>query len=197
MSDHIGSLLDAYLDGEIPVSKIDAIETHLASCEKCQTEVNKRRQLVALLHEAPPVMIPKPASEFAMEVRSQLQQRPLKNRTFHRVLKLGWQALPVGLLLVIIFINTVSFLSNAAAFLPGVTGELIGNSSWLSINLTFDDPLRIFLGWSGVFQLSDWNWITGIVALVVISLMYISWMAVWWIQYQPAQESRMISKGVS
>ncbi len=197
MSDHIGSLLDAYLDNELPSSKRCAIEEHLTNCSLCQREIKQRRRLAVLLKEAPPVTPIKSEKQFISAISSQLQGRSTKGWSRGRVLRLGWRAIPVGLLLLIAFIQTVSLIGTVTEIIPGLNGILLGSLSWSPIDRTLSDPMRILFGLLGVFRLPDWNWITGMMASIIISLMYLSWMVVWWVQYHPVNERPMIYKGVN
>lgn len=192
MSDHIGSLIDAYLDNELLPSKISAVEDHLTHCELCQSELKHRRQLVALLKSAPPAPAIQPKEQFVTNFRSQLTPRSNKAWMRHSVLKLGWQAVPVGLMLVITFIQTVSFLGVVTQIIPGGWDVLLDSLPGSPVEFTLIDPLRIVFGFWGVFRMPDWNWITGMAATFIISITYISWMVIWWSQYQSANDRRMI-----
>lgn len=192
MSDHIGSLLDAYLDKELSPSRNRIIEDHLTNCEQCQNEINKRRQLLVLLKEASPVPALQTRDEFVGNIQSQLSPRSSGNLTWQKVLKLGWQAVPVGLLLAIIFIQTVSFLGTVLQFFPGGKDIFLGSLPGLPIEIALSDPLKMLFDLSGPFNVSGWNMVTGLAATFIISITYISWMVIWWGQRQSTENHQMV-----
>lgn len=197
MIDHFTLLLDAYLDNELPPSKIQAVEQHLLNCLNCQAELQKRRRLVDLLHKVPPVKTIRAEHQFIANVSSQLTGRPSIDWLTSSIFKFRWQVIPVSLLIAMAFIKTVSLMGTMIEIIPGASGMIIKKISWLPFNFTIMDPYQNFLWFFGLFRILNWNWITGIAAFIMISLIYISWLAVWWIRSESINEHRMIYKGVN
>lgn len=192
MIDHFALLLDAYLDKELPPSKVHLVEEHVKTCLHCQNELNKRRQLIELLKEVPPMRIVEPEAEFIRKVNSQLMARPSNRWQPKSILNVGWQMIPVGLLIMTAFVYTVSLISLIAGSIPGVNEMILGKISGIGFDFPITDPFNIFLWVLGPFQLSHWNWISGTVALIIISLIYLSWLMIWWFQYKTTNDFRMV-----
>ena len=53
MSTHVSEWLNAYYDGELHGSRLQHVESHLAACELCQTELESLESLSDLLHQVP------------------------------------------------------------------------------------------------------------------------------------------------
>jgi len=51
--------LSAYLDGELTSPEQDEAERHIQSCEDCRQSLESLRQTVALLHDLPPLPLPR------------------------------------------------------------------------------------------------------------------------------------------
>lgn len=191
MSEHIGSLLDAFLDNELSPSMTRIVEAHLECCAQCQRELKQRRQLIELLKEAAPIPIVRSEDQFVLDVYSQLKPRVSKDWTFQRILKVGWQAIPVGLLLTIIFIQIAFMLGNATQFIPGGKEMLLGSLPGLPGGITLSDSAQMIIELFRIYYLPAWDWITGIIATFIISITYIAWMVIWWGQQQSANNHRM------
>ena len=74
--DHLDlELLSAYIDGEVTPAERQQVERHLAICTACVEELESLRWTVRLLHEVPPVPVPRP---FA--VRAADLERPPRRR---------------------------------------------------------------------------------------------------------------------
>lgn len=193
MSEHIGSLLDAFLDNELSPSRTRIIEAHLECCEQCQRELNQRHILVKFLKEAAPMAVIRPEDHFVLDVHSQLKPRVPKVWTRQRMLKVGWQAIPVGLLLTVIFIQIAFMMSNALQFIPGGKDILLDSLSGFPGGITLSDPAQMIIEVFRIFYFPVWDWVTGIIATFIISITYIAWMVIWWGQQQSANNHRMAS----
>ena len=53
------SLLSSYIDGQVEASQANALEEHLATCERCQQELESLRFTVDVLREVPPLPLPR------------------------------------------------------------------------------------------------------------------------------------------
>jgi anti-sigma factor RsiW len=75
---HIGSLLDDYLDQELPEPVAREVTTHLESCAACRTEHEEALRLRALLSGYQP---PAPPEEYWDEVSGLILARTVEGRT--------------------------------------------------------------------------------------------------------------------
>lgn len=192
MIDHFTLLLDAYLDKELPPSKVHLVEQHLETCLHCQAELKKRRHLIELLCEVPPMKIVEPEAQFIRKVNSQLTVRSSNSWQPKSILNISWQMIPVGLLVLAAFIYSVSIISLIFGSIPGMYEMILGKFTTIGFDFSRMDPLSFILWLFGPFQLSHWSWISGIAAFMIISLIYLSWLIVWWYQYNTANEYRMV-----
>ena len=189
---HIEAWLDAYLDGELDSGKSVLLEKHLAGCQHCQELLAERRLLSSLLQDVPPAEGLLSEPQFVADVRRQIRQQERAQKSgmqLNRALRLGWQLAPVGLLLAFIFLQTVAALSAVLTFIPGVE-QLLGlepaeaaqlpgllESGWTALALDW-------LGLEALYSLVNWNGIANLITLAGIGLLYLGWMASWWVRTQ-------------
>jgi len=187
MNDHIDTRLDAYLDGELGPSQAQQVEKHLAGCQRCRAMLEKRISLSTMLQEVPAADGLKPEGQFAAEVKQSIRSQ----RTSHQALKWlyrAWQFLPVALLLSWAFLYTTSILNNLLLILPEGVQTVQQQVSPLVSMLRLPwlaeiesagpqvDGLGLLLG---SFSILDWNWLTSLIALAAIGLLYLGWLASW------------------
>lgn len=187
MNDHVETWLDPYLDGELNRLQQGRVDKHLAQCPECRKLLAQRRALTNLLQEMAPASELKPVDQFVNEVNLRLVRR---SRAAQRQisLSLGWQFIPVVLLLAWAFVLTLSIMSNLLLIIPEAeqivqqSGSSIISISRLS-TLLGSYPLDLTLGalkQIGIFRALDWNLITSLIALASIGLLYLGWLAGWW-----------------
>lgn len=192
MSNHPETWLDAYLDGELPEGRRQQIEKHLAKCEQCQEQLAKRKTLSALLQQAP---IPHGAltpDQFSARV-GQHFHRPLRPQLFARKMPVtawAFTAVPLLLLVVWIFVQTISLTSNLIGMIPGIelylqseirspiaSQPLASLSGLLGLNLQS-------LSWLSPLGWLDWGLLTQGVIFTIVALMYLGWLAAWFARQQ-------------
>ncbi|MBN1148151.1 MAG: zf-HC2 domain-containing protein [Anaerolineales bacterium] len=192
MKEHISTWLDAYLDGELDASQAEQIEAHLAGCPPCQALLEQRRSLSRLLQEAPTASGLQPQEQFAAEVMLQVRARQV-SRQVTRWLRLAWQFAPVALLLAWAFLHTVSILSSLLLVLPGgeqtVQGQVYPLAAALRLPwLAEAGPAGLQVDGLGLLLSSinilDWNWLTNLLALAALGLLYLGWLASWWVGHR-------------
>lgn len=196
MMDHVLEWLQAYHDGELLERKVRYVEEHLAYCEGCRAELVALRAMSSLLQESPPAGDLMRPDRFVAQVGLRLQRRPEQTVT-RRVLETGWRLVPVGLLGAWAFVQTVlivvsgilmtqSFPGTASLFssiVPPVSGNSLltglqcfagkGLSDWFEV-------LSCAARWFGPL---GWSIALSIVLFVGIALLYLSWLASWWIRH--------------
>jgi predicted anti-sigma-YlaC factor YlaD len=192
MSKHITEWLNAYLDGELRDSQIQQMESHLVECETCRAELESLARLSSLLHEVP---VPEftPSERFAAQVNLRLpRQRPSVPK--NRIAEIGWWLVPVGLLASWIFIGT-SFIVGDILSTANNLGILGNASNWLALDPASQTYWSAALGQFGVLSENSLGWVLStetftrssllqIILHVSISLLYLSWLAVWWARRQ-------------
>ena len=200
MSNHVNEWLNAYLDGELKGGRLQQVEEHLSECEACQAELDSLMGLSTLLHEVPLPDFPSP-ERFATQVNLLLPQK--RTAPPRRSLSdVGWWMIPVGILAVWVFISTAfivsSMVSVADSFglLDKTTASFISDASesagWTStlgqVGVLKDNSLQ----WAestesftkDIFPLFVWQ--------ASIGLMYLAWMAVWWVRHTRQSAGQLV-----
>jgi len=182
MNGHIEVSIDSYLDGELSILQEQQVEAHLARCSSCRTLLAQRKTLTDLLQEFPPAAGLRSEARFVAEVGLQLKSRPLLLRLRPRAMHLSWQLIPLVLLFGLAFVQTVFILNSFSWLIPGTQPLLLERASSLMSLLTAPVVVRDLLGMVGTVNFLDWNWLTGMIAMLVISLLYVCWLASWWVR---------------
>ena len=192
MSPHVEEWLDKYLDGELSPAQQGRVQAHLEQCPHCQGLLAERHSLSALLQSAPAAAGLKPAEQFVAEVGLQLKGRlaatsqlfAAKN-TWHW----SWAMVPLALVLAWVFLQTVSVLSDILVAIPGAEQVSQQSVQALPVFTTLSQLTGNALVARGAdllafFAPTSLGWLTNLATLVVIGLLYASWLAGWWVRNQ-------------
>jgi hypothetical protein len=188
MSDHVLDLLGAYLDGELHGGLLRKVEMHLNECQDCMEEFHSLQDLSGALHAAHTPDFPSP-ERLAARVALRLprdQAQPVSRR----VLEFSWWMAPVGLILVWIFLGTTMVVSEVVTAAQGL-GLLDGASTLLAAGTSRELDFAALLGQLGQLSSGSLSWlniserfirsfVSNIYWQVLISMLYLSWMAIWW-----------------
>ena len=110
MSNHVTEWLNAYLDEELKGRLLHQVEEHLTECKACQKELESLQGVSALLQEVPlPEFISN--ERFVAQVNLRLPQRRVAKTTSRSILDAGWWLVPIGLLMIWVFISTTTVVS--------------------------------------------------------------------------------------
>jgi anti-sigma factor RsiW len=192
-NEHVTAWLGAYYDGELRGFRLQKVEAHLAHCETCRVELEELQALTALLQESPVAEGLTQPDRFAAQVGLRLPRRP-RRPTWQRALETGWRLVPVGLLGAWVFVQAALLTSSAVmgALRLGIGSDVAAQllpasrqGSWLANTLSLSS---VNLGdlWQIAPQLLNnggplgWGITLNLVALAVIGLLYLSWLASWW-----------------
>jgi len=189
MSNHIIEWLNAYLDGELKGKRLQQVEEHLAECETCQTEFESLQGLSALLQEVPaPEFISH--ERFVAQVNLQLTQRRVPTTTSRSFFDIGWWMVPVGLLMIWVFISTTTIVSEMVSvadnlgILDKTTASFVSSPSDAS-------GWTATMGQVGVLQGNSLQWaersesytrnvLPQLILQVSVAVLYLTWFAIWW-----------------
>jgi len=197
MNQHVTTWLGAYYDGELRGRQLRQVEAHLADCATCRAELERLQALATLLRESPAARDLTPPERFVAQVGLRLPNRPTRP-AWRRTLELGWRLAPLGLLGAWAFVQAVFIVVEVVlvALQTGLGGEAVAGllpavppGLWLPevASLSEINPSDVFrvvqrlvshggpLGWATTLNLG---------ALVVIGLLYWSWLASWWARRQ-------------
>ncbi len=192
MTEHVTVWLGAYHDGELRGLRLRQVEAHLAHCATCRTELERLGALTALLQESPAAAGLTPPERFVAQVKLRLPRRPERPAT-QRALETGWRLAPLGLLGAWAFIQAMFIVAGVVlvALRMGLGGEVIAGlfpasqqGAWLTDAFTLSDAGLNDIGRSALWLLSGggglgWTLTLHLVLLVVIGLLYWSWLASW------------------
>jgi anti-sigma factor RsiW len=196
MTEHVTPWLEAYYDGEIKGRRARQIENHLETCAACQVEFESLNSLSALLQEFPEARNLTPVGTFTAQVGLRLPRKTqeCKSKSF---LRAGWQWAPVGLLATWLFIQTVFLVSGVISWMlrviPGAnqfadilpsgtqTETLLGNGTTLA-DAGFGEIGQFWLNLLQGGGPLGWAVTLNFVLTLLLGLMYLSWLASWWVQ---------------
>jgi len=203
MTEHVTTWLGAYHDGELRGLRLRQVEAHLAQCATCRAELERLRALAALLQESPAAENLTPPERFVAQVGLRLPRRPEQPAAavWQRALEIGWQLAPLGLLGAWTFIQAVFTMAGAVlvALRMGLGGDVVAEllpasqqgpplSEILSLSdASLGDVGRIVLQLLSLREPLGWGITLNLVSLVVIGLLYWSWLASWWARRQHSQ----------
>lgn len=202
MSDHILESLGAYIDGELQGAQLRKVEAHLDECQSCLEEYYALQALSTTLHTAPVPDLPLP-ERFAADVALRLPRAPVKP-VRAKALEVGWWLVPVGLVVVWIFVSTTILVSNVITAAGGF-GLLDSTSAWL-IAGSPGAEYSAFLGQFGLLEGGNLEWftfsesfsrtiVTSIFWQVSIAMLYLSWFAIWWARHTRQEPGRVADSG--
>lgn len=200
MIEHVTRLLGAYYDGELRGKRLNDVQEHLAACESCQGELVQLQALsnTLALHPAPSDLTSN--DRFVAQVALRMPRSP-EQPAIKRAFNFGWKAAPVGILGVWAFVQSLLIVSGILFLLmrlgfnlQPMTGLLSPQSGRLSLGMFFGfegesmgelgrTALEILgnggpLGWGPMFYLA---------LMLILGLLYFSWMASWWVHHRQKQ----------
>ena len=200
MKDHASRWLGAHLDGELRGLRRRWVVSHLEECSACQRELNSLKTLRALLQESP-AMEPAIASDrFAAQVALRLPRRQ-ERPPAQRALEMGWKMVPVGLLLVLAFVQTVFILAGvlrvalwlglggdvAAVVFPSSAGGVSFPDAFALSQASLSEAFQMTIGLVRSGAALAWLPVLNVLVLVVIGMLYWSWLASWWVRRRHQQ----------
>lgn len=172
--------VDAYLDGELKNGSKKRVEEHLAQCTTCRAQLAQRRALSSLLQEAPPASELKPLEQFVAEVGLQLPRQAAPAPRYWSG-SAGWYLVPILLLLGGVFLLTTILLGGLAAWFPGI--QNLPGAVPLPVLYDFSGSqwIKDLLEWLTPFGWLNLNWLSGLIGLALVALLYVCWLAAWWV----------------
>ena len=208
MKEHATHWLGAYLDGELRGLRLRWVESHLKECAVCRSELEALARLRTLLLESPAMEAATPPERFVAQVALRLPRRQ-EQPPAQRALELTWRMVPVGLLFALAFVQTAFTIAGvlqvalsmglggdvAALLLPSSAGGVsfpdLASLSQASLASAAGAMVELIqaggaLAWLPVLYLS---------LLVVIGLLYWSWLATWWARRRHQQLTASHNRG--
>ncbi len=201
---HVTAWLAAYHDGELNPRKAQQVEAHIAHCAACRAELDSLTALSAMLHAVPPATCIHSPERFVTQVALQLPRRPEKT-PWQRALEMGWRLVPVALMGIWLFIQTVALMTTGVQVIQSIgPGDLAigplfgpaGSAPWQSELWNFSgsqpgdliEPILYTVLRGGPL---GWRVTLNFLLLVGLGLLYWSWLASWWIRQRHIQNSNL------
>jgi anti-sigma factor RsiW len=194
MHEEMQSLLNAYMDGELHGNRLQAMESHLASCATCWLELEQLRRVSDLLQTdtAPPFL---PVDRFVSQLTMKLPRHPLRDLPAKSAFR-AWWLVPAGLLGAWFFVQTVFTLTGVvtAANMTGLLGQV---STWLGSRqetIWFSAVAGLFgkqvVALPSLFLLNNVsvfgaNLLSGFLWQASIGLLYWGWLFFWMLRRSP------------
>ncbi len=192
MTEHVTAYLGAYHDGELQGWRLRQVEAHLAHCATCRAELERLRTLATLLQESPAAESLTPPERFVVQVGLRLPRRPVQT-AWQRGLEIGWRTAPLGLLGAWAFVQTVFIVAGVVMIVlrMGLGGDVVAGllpasqqGTWLAQALSLSEASLSDVGRIVLQLLSNggplgWGVTLNLGSLVVIGLLYWSWLASW------------------
>jgi predicted anti-sigma-YlaC factor YlaD len=192
MIEHVTSWLGPYHDGELQGRRLRQVEEHLEHCAACRTELEQLRKLSALLQESPVAVTSVSPNRFVAQVGLRMVRRQEKP-VWQKVLETGWRLTPAGLVGAWAFVQAVFIVAGIALIVlqVGAGIDVLGlevprSETWLSTGLSLvlglmgaelGDTARTILHLLGTL---GWVIVLYLIALVVIGMLYWSWLVSLW-----------------
>ena len=194
MNGHVLDYLGAYLDGELNLHRRQRVEAHLKDCVICRSEFEGLQQVSHLLQTAPaPEFLP--VEQFTARLALQLPRREFAEKPAKR-LSLLWWLVPAVLLIAWFFIQTLLSVNGVISVMNQAnlvedTARFFSQSS--SPSLWFIAVIDLFGSSLDGTQISALMFLDRLGALradifgqfiwqATIALLYLTWLAVWWIR---------------
>jgi len=196
MTEHVTQWLEAFYDGELKGGPARQVKEHLEICDACLAEFESLNSLSALLKEFPEARNLTPVDTFAAQVGLRLPRKAQVSKE-NKFFRLGWQWVPIGLLATWVFVQTVFFVNGFLTWVlrifPGTeqfTGFLQNNTQTESFfgaasNLNIADFSGISQFWQNILRGGGplgWAVTLNLVLTLILGLLYLSWLASWWVQ---------------
>ncbi len=174
--------LAAYYDHELQGSRLNQVETHLAQCEVCRSQLDELNELSNILQWVPEPEYKTSPERFASQVLLRLPRSKTRPVPGH-LGKLAWQTIPLGILVGWAFVQAVFLISPLALALLGGLPEgsylalglpaLTGSDLWSALNNLSGvwDLLEPFLDFIGIY----------IILTVMLAGLLWGWLASWWV----------------
>ncbi|HAL16292.1 MAG TPA: hypothetical protein DCP32_05940 [Anaerolineaceae bacterium] len=194
MNGHVLDYLGAYLDGELNLHRRQRVEAHLKECAICRSEFEGLQQVSHLLQTAPaPDFLP--AEQFTGRLALQLPRREPTEKPA-KLVSLLWWLVPAVLLIAWFFIQTLLSVNGVISVMNQAnlvedTARFFSQSS--SPSLWFSTVIDLFGSSLDGTQISALMFLDRLGALradifgqfiwqAAIALLYLTWLAVWWIR---------------
>lgn len=185
MNEHVDKWLDKYYDGELRGMRLRQVEEHLPICTLCQSALEARAALSAILQDAELPDRGLPADQFVGNVMLRLPREQARPPLRNRIVRKSWWSFPVVLVVAWVFIQS-------ALTVATIIGVLLRSGIFgADVFALVPNPQSTTLLGSVMNTPIGWVLVINILPAVIFGLLYLSWLASWWVNTEPdrVQES--------
>jgi len=185
---HVFDWLAAYIDGELSGARLRQVEDHLQTCEECQDEMAALQRLSDLLQEAPPFSSPISVERFVDQVRLGLppQSKP-EHPGWVKTLHLGWQLVPLGLIIAWVGLQAFLGIGQAALLALNVPAELVMGTLGADLPRNLPDLMASGLFGSRFLVGLSVLWLIDFYLTALTSILFWGWLASWWVSHRAGE----------
>ena len=190
MNGHVTQWLGAYHDEELKGFRLHQVKAHLEECATCRAELASLQALSTLLQESPAAAGLTSPERFVAQVALRLPRRPAKTAG-QRALETGWGLIPVGLFGTWAFAETTLIVAGVilialqlgvggvavAILLPAMQQQMWLTQALSALGIGLSDASRTALG---LVSTLGWELALNLALLMIIGILYWSWLASWW-----------------
>jgi hypothetical protein len=195
MKTHPKDWLQAYYDGQLNPKRTQMVAEHLAQCEQCQEALSELQSISFLLQESPAASNLLSSEIFVSQVGMRLPRKAVRPG-IHGSLEAGWRLAPFGMLAAWAFVQAVFIVASLLlaglrlipgagpllAILPAESASLSAMTSMQGLSLLEVGQFgRQIIGGSGPLGLA---FSLNVGLTILIGMLYLSWLASWWIRNQ-------------
>jgi anti-sigma factor RsiW len=144
-SRHLETELIPYLRGELAAEELDRVARHLADCSRCRDELERTREVLAVLRTDMPEPPEIDWRRYRVELRTKLADRTARRWTFAvpRLVPIGAMA-AIGGLALVLTVHSGLFRSAPGEDLPAFDQTAIGTHLELLSNYPVVENLDLF-----------------------------------------------------
>jgi hypothetical protein len=202
MSNHIDKLLSPYMDGELSRETFLQVKSHLASCDACASNLRALKSLSSTLHETEAPDFPS-KDIFAKKVLINLPEKQSSFNT-QNLARFGMWLFPIVLMVIWVFFASTTKINNAVV-LANDLNLLNEASTILAVPSTASAEITSYLSQFGIIDSNNNAVISVIESLITsnlsslylnasISIFYMVWLFVWWMQNNQITKKLSFSK---
>ena len=185
--EHVGEWIAAYFDGELRGERLRQVETHLAVCAECRTELEDLGRLSDLLQDVPPQTPRVSRGRFAAQVALRLPRGP-EEHAGKRAARKFWLAVPVGVFSGWAFLQAIMLALPLGALLLNsfplgnalMSAGAANNALSDSLGGLFSSPAAAG-GWVNLAGFSVEMLLIDLALTILLAGLGCSWLASWWV----------------
>lgn len=192
MNQHVEIWIDAYLDGELTPKQTEKFERHLETCPNCLALLEERESISRLLNSIPLPETTRSDEDFVQDIKLLLPRE--QNKPGPTSFGAIWIVISILILGAISFLFSINLITNFMILVPGM--EELVTTVMITPSVTAAVTPWIELFFNQVFNFSGFGFFYGslkfttLALMAILALIYLSWLAFWWVNRLSQYEQR-------